>query len=98
MRIFIYIFIVFGFVGCFSSGVKINRDIIDIIKVDNTTQLEVLKLLGEPSAVSESSDSTTIFVYTYLMGTVGFAESQVLSITFKNNIVKNKTFSTSTVK
>ena len=51
--------------GCMSSGVKVTEDQMGQLKVGETTYADAIRILGQPSTNTFSSDGTRITVYAY---------------------------------
>lgn len=55
--------------GCASSGRKIDQSAVDRIEKGETTQTEVVGLLGSPDHVTRLGSGDTIFTYAYFRAT-----------------------------
>lgn len=64
-QILVFILLIVFFVGCATVGRKIDFSKVDKIKIDKTTQRQVLSYLGSPDTITRQR-SQTIYMYQYV--------------------------------
>ncbi len=97
-----------GIAGCATSGHRVNKDDVARLEEGVTTQEDVLRVFGPPNNLTFNQDGEAVFTYIGVQAksslwnfipVVSFVHSEtkltneVLTITFKDNVVKNHTFS-----
>lgn len=65
MRRIVLAFILTGLAGCMSGGVRIAPDQLNALKRGETTEEQVIVLLGRPNVNTTRSDGTRIMTYSH---------------------------------
>ena len=82
--------------GCATSGQPFDMSLTDRIKIGQTTQEEVIALLGQPISTSKTSDGRTFLSYSYSQAAWGSADVQIFSVVIGADGRVEKTYSNST--
>lgn len=79
--------------ACATVGNQFDMSKIDQIKIGQTTQQEVVTLLGQPLSISRSGDGHTFLGYSYVHTEPGSTESQLFSVSIGPDGKVENTFS-----
>lgn len=110
MRRILFILLCLGLVGCATVGREVNQGNAEKLQKGVTTKAEVIKIFGQPNSQTFNQDGKVVFTYIgsqikntawNFIPVVSVVHSemkmntQVLSITFKDDIIEEYNFSTS---
>lgn len=112
MKQLLMLIILFSITGCASVGTKITQEQITRIEKGKTTKQEVIQLLGKPTMITTTSDTTVlVYIHSVAKNTVGNfipvynvihtevkSDTETFSITFDNqDVVKDYSLSQTTM-
>lgn len=64
-KLSIVLFVVLIFTGCVTTGRKIDLSAQNKIIVGKSSKADVVKLIGDPSGITNRTDGNSMWVYTY---------------------------------
>lgn len=82
--------------GCASAGRPFDNSLTDRVKIGQTTQAEVIALLGPPVSTSKTGDGHIFMNYSYSHGAWGSADLQIFSVVIGPDGRVENTYSNST--
>ena len=107
-RLFCLLVLCLGIAGCATAGPKMDKESVARLETGITTQEDVLKIFGPPNNMNFNQDGEVVFTYVGIHAKNSFwnfipvvcfvhgetnLTNQILIITFKDNVVKDHTFS-----